>query len=77
MWSKLLGSFLGSLQSFFFFFLSACSRTLMYDVLSLSLSLDSPTTTHKNLASGSMNDISDKPEKDQVSQSFLEDRMTA
>lgn len=29
---------------------------------------DSPTTTHRNLASSSLNDISDKPEKDQVSQ---------
>lgn len=29
---------------------------------------DSPTTTHRNLTSGSLNDISDKPEKEQVSQ---------
>lgn len=29
---------------------------------------DSPTTTHQNLTSSSLNDISDKPEKDQVSQ---------
>eukprot|EP00063_Salmo_salar_P053416 XP_014028251.1 PREDICTED: electrogenic sodium bicarbonate cotransporter 1-like isoform X2 [Salmo salar] len=30
-------------------------------------SASSPATTHRNLASSSMNDISDKPEKDQVS----------
>lgn len=29
--------------------------------------LGSPTTTHRNLTSSSLNDISDKPEKDQVS----------
>ncbi|XP_043968772.1 solute carrier family 4 member 4a isoform X6 [Gambusia affinis] len=32
---------------------------------------DSPTTTHKNLASSSMNDISDKPEKDQLKNKFM------
>lgn len=32
---------------------------------------DSPTTTHRNLTSSSLNDISDKPEKDQVSQPGL------
>ncbi|PWA17022.1 hypothetical protein CCH79_00013240 [Gambusia affinis] len=33
--------------------------------------LNSPTTTHKNLASSSMNDISDKPEKDQLKNKFM------
>uniref|UniRef100_A0A3B5LYR1 Anion exchange protein n=1 Tax=Xiphophorus couchianus TaxID=32473 RepID=A0A3B5LYR1_9TELE len=32
---------------------------------------DSPTTPHKNLASSSMNDISDKPEKDQLKNKFM------
>ncbi|KAM7018635.1 solute carrier family 4 member 4a isoform 6-T7 [Tautogolabrus adspersus] len=32
---------------------------------------DSPTTTHKNLTSSSMNDISDKPEKDQLRNKFM------
>ncbi|XP_075903155.1 solute carrier family 4 member 4a isoform X2 [Nelusetta ayraudi] len=34
-------------------------------------SANSPTTTHKNLASGSLNDISDKPEKDQLRNKFM------
>ncbi|XP_043968771.1 solute carrier family 4 member 4a isoform X5 [Gambusia affinis] len=34
-------------------------------------SANSPTTTHKNLASSSMNDISDKPEKDQLKNKFM------
>ncbi|XP_038852674.1 electrogenic sodium bicarbonate cotransporter 1-like [Salvelinus namaycush] len=33
--------------------------------------LSSPTTTHRNLASSSMNDISDKPEKDQLKNKFM------
>ncbi|KAM4746294.1 solute carrier family 4 member 4a isoform 2-T2 [Anableps anableps] len=33
--------------------------------------LNSPTTPHKNLASSSMNDISDKPEKDQLKNKFM------
>ncbi|KAM7018636.1 solute carrier family 4 member 4a isoform 7-T8 [Tautogolabrus adspersus] len=33
--------------------------------------LNSPTTTHKNLTSSSMNDISDKPEKDQLRNKFM------
>ncbi|XP_015259312.1 PREDICTED: electrogenic sodium bicarbonate cotransporter 1-like isoform X1 [Cyprinodon variegatus] len=32
---------------------------------------DSPTTPHKNLASSSMNDISDKPERDQLKNKFM------
>ncbi|XP_014845416.1 PREDICTED: electrogenic sodium bicarbonate cotransporter 1-like isoform X5 [Poecilia mexicana] len=32
---------------------------------------DSPTTPHKNLASSSLNDISDKPEKDQLKNKFM------
>uniref|UniRef100_A0A3Q0RC08 Anion exchange protein n=1 Tax=Amphilophus citrinellus TaxID=61819 RepID=A0A3Q0RC08_AMPCI len=32
---------------------------------------DSPTTTHKNLTSSSLNDISDKPEKDQLNNKFM------
>ncbi|XP_069379336.1 solute carrier family 4 member 4a isoform X3 [Paralichthys olivaceus] len=32
---------------------------------------DSPTTTHRNLASSSLNDISDKPEKDQLRNKFM------
>ncbi|XP_032433753.1 electrogenic sodium bicarbonate cotransporter 1 isoform X3 [Xiphophorus hellerii] len=32
---------------------------------------DSPTTPHKNLTSSSMNDISDKPEKDQLKNKFM------
>uniref|UniRef100_A0A673BX47 Anion exchange protein n=1 Tax=Sphaeramia orbicularis TaxID=375764 RepID=A0A673BX47_9TELE len=32
---------------------------------------DSPTTTHRNLTSSSMNDISDKPEKDQLRNKFM------
>ncbi|TRZ02876.1 hypothetical protein DNTS_026942 [Danionella cerebrum] len=31
----------------------------------------SPTTTHRNLTSGSLNDISDKPEKDQLKNKFM------
>ncbi|KAM4615748.1 solute carrier family 4 member 4a [Polymixia lowei] len=31
----------------------------------------SPTTTHRNLASSSLNDISDKPEKDQLRNKFM------
>ncbi|MBN3282438.1 S4A4 protein, partial [Polyodon spathula] len=31
----------------------------------------SPTTTHRNLTSSSMNDISDKPEKDQLKNKFM------
>ncbi|KAM7018637.1 solute carrier family 4 member 4a isoform 8-T9 [Tautogolabrus adspersus] len=34
-------------------------------------SANSPTTTHKNLTSSSMNDISDKPEKDQLRNKFM------
>ncbi|XP_068995209.1 solute carrier family 4 member 4a isoform X2 [Embiotoca jacksoni] len=34
-------------------------------------SANSPTTTHRNLASSSMNDISDKPEKDQLRNKFM------
>ncbi|XP_030579367.1 solute carrier family 4 member 4a isoform X4 [Archocentrus centrarchus] len=33
--------------------------------------LNSPTTTHKNLTSSSLNDISDKPEKDQLNNKFM------
>ncbi|XP_014845412.1 PREDICTED: electrogenic sodium bicarbonate cotransporter 1-like isoform X1 [Poecilia mexicana] len=33
--------------------------------------LNSPTTPHKNLASSSLNDISDKPEKDQLKNKFM------
>ncbi|XP_061586705.1 solute carrier family 4 member 4a isoform X10 [Cololabis saira] len=33
--------------------------------------LNSPTTTHRNLASSSLNDISDKPEKDQLRNKFM------
>ncbi|XP_041108981.1 electrogenic sodium bicarbonate cotransporter 1-like isoform X1 [Polyodon spathula] len=33
--------------------------------------LSSPTTTHRNLTSSSMNDISDKPEKDQLKNKFM------
>ncbi|XP_028851148.1 solute carrier family 4 member 4a isoform X6 [Denticeps clupeoides] len=33
--------------------------------------LSSPTTVHRNLASSSMNDISDKPEKDQLKNKFM------
>ncbi|XP_071339995.1 solute carrier family 4 member 4a isoform X2 [Trachinotus anak] len=33
--------------------------------------LNSPTTTHRNLTSSSMNDISDKPEKDQLRNKFM------
>uniref|UniRef100_A0A8C8CR05 Anion exchange protein n=1 Tax=Oncorhynchus tshawytscha TaxID=74940 RepID=A0A8C8CR05_ONCTS len=33
--------------------------------------LSSPATTHRNLASSSMNDISDKPEKDQLKNKFM------
>ncbi|XP_061674586.1 solute carrier family 4 member 4a [Syngnathoides biaculeatus] len=33
--------------------------------------LNSPTTTHRNLTSGSLNDISDKPEKEQLRNKFL------
>ncbi|XP_034451893.1 solute carrier family 4 member 4a isoform X3 [Hippoglossus hippoglossus] len=32
---------------------------------------DSPTTTHRNLTSSSMNDISDKPEKEQLRNKFM------
>uniref|UniRef100_A0A3Q3FYV4 Anion exchange protein n=1 Tax=Labrus bergylta TaxID=56723 RepID=A0A3Q3FYV4_9LABR len=32
---------------------------------------DSPTTTHKNLTSSSLNDISDKPEKEQLRNKFM------
>uniref|UniRef100_A0A665WBT5 Anion exchange protein n=1 Tax=Echeneis naucrates TaxID=173247 RepID=A0A665WBT5_ECHNA len=32
---------------------------------------DSPTTTHRNLTSSSLNDISDKPEKDQLKNKFM------
>ncbi|XP_029016944.1 solute carrier family 4 member 4a isoform X3 [Betta splendens] len=32
---------------------------------------DSPTTTHKNLTSSSLNDVSDKPEKDQLKNKFM------
>ncbi|XP_078809534.1 solute carrier family 4 member 4a isoform X6 [Oryzias latipes] len=32
---------------------------------------DSPTTAHRNLASSSLNDISDKPEKDQLRNKFM------
>ncbi|KAM6930823.1 solute carrier family 4 member 4a isoform 3-T3 [Xenentodon cancila] len=32
---------------------------------------DSPTPTHRNLASSSLNDISDKPEKDQLRNKFM------
>ncbi|KAM4576200.1 solute carrier family 4 member 4a isoform 3-T3 [Odontesthes bonariensis] len=32
---------------------------------------DSPTKTHRNLASSSLNDISDKPEKDQLRNKFM------
>ncbi|KAL2099654.1 hypothetical protein ACEWY4_004048 [Coilia grayii] len=31
----------------------------------------SPTTTHRNLTSGSLNDLSDKPEKDQLQNKFM------
>uniref|UniRef100_A0A8C9ZVK4 Anion exchange protein n=1 Tax=Sander lucioperca TaxID=283035 RepID=A0A8C9ZVK4_SANLU len=34
-------------------------------------SASSPTTTHRNLTSSSMNDISDKPEKDQLRNKFM------
>ncbi|XP_041109020.1 electrogenic sodium bicarbonate cotransporter 1-like isoform X5 [Polyodon spathula] len=34
-------------------------------------SASSPTTTHRNLTSSSMNDISDKPEKDQLKNKFM------
>ncbi|KAM7415647.1 hypothetical protein PAMA_017936 [Pampus argenteus] len=34
-------------------------------------SANSPTTTHRNLTSGSLNDISDKPEKDQLRNKFM------
>ncbi|XP_014329717.2 electrogenic sodium bicarbonate cotransporter 1 isoform X2 [Xiphophorus maculatus] len=34
-------------------------------------SANSPTTPHKNLTSSSMNDISDKPEKDQLKNKFM------
>ncbi|XP_061586698.1 solute carrier family 4 member 4a isoform X3 [Cololabis saira] len=34
-------------------------------------SANSPTTTHRNLASSSLNDISDKPEKDQLRNKFM------
>uniref|UniRef100_A0A8D0A0W2 Anion exchange protein n=1 Tax=Sander lucioperca TaxID=283035 RepID=A0A8D0A0W2_SANLU len=34
-------------------------------------SANSPTTTHRNLTSSSMNDISDKPEKDQLRNKFM------
>ncbi|XP_008417589.2 solute carrier family 4 member 4a isoform X7 [Poecilia reticulata] len=34
-------------------------------------SANSPTTPHKNLASSSLNDISDKPEKDQLKNKFM------
>ncbi|XP_029914987.1 solute carrier family 4 member 4a isoform X3 [Myripristis murdjan] len=34
-------------------------------------SASSPTTTHRNLASSSLNDISDKPEKDQLRNKFM------
>ncbi|XP_041643400.1 solute carrier family 4 member 4a isoform X3 [Cheilinus undulatus] len=34
-------------------------------------SANSPTTTHKNLTSSSLNDISDKPEKDQLRNKFM------
>uniref|UniRef100_A0A8C7SB44 Anion exchange protein n=1 Tax=Oncorhynchus mykiss TaxID=8022 RepID=A0A8C7SB44_ONCMY len=34
-------------------------------------SASSPATTHRNLASSSMNDISDKPEKDQLKNKFM------
>ncbi|XP_028851146.1 solute carrier family 4 member 4a isoform X4 [Denticeps clupeoides] len=34
-------------------------------------SASSPTTVHRNLASSSMNDISDKPEKDQLKNKFM------
>ncbi|XP_055774640.1 solute carrier family 4 member 4a isoform X2 [Salvelinus fontinalis] len=34
-------------------------------------SASSPTTTHRNLASSSLNDISDKPEKDQLKNKFM------
>ncbi|XP_030579371.1 solute carrier family 4 member 4a isoform X8 [Archocentrus centrarchus] len=34
-------------------------------------SANSPTTTHKNLTSSSLNDISDKPEKDQLNNKFM------
>ncbi|XP_047197057.1 solute carrier family 4 member 4a isoform X2 [Hippoglossus stenolepis] len=33
--------------------------------------LNSPTTTHRNLTSSSMNDISDKPEKEQLRNKFM------
>uniref|UniRef100_A0A3Q1HR13 Anion exchange protein n=1 Tax=Anabas testudineus TaxID=64144 RepID=A0A3Q1HR13_ANATE len=33
--------------------------------------LNSPTTTHRNLTSSSLNDISDKPEKDQLKNKFM------
>ncbi|XP_065822763.1 solute carrier family 4 member 4a isoform X2 [Labrus bergylta] len=33
--------------------------------------LNSPTTTHKNLTSSSLNDISDKPEKEQLRNKFM------
>ncbi|KAM9822055.1 solute carrier family 4 member 4a isoform 1-T1 [Syngnathus typhle] len=33
--------------------------------------LNSPTTTHRNLTSSSLNDISDKPEKDQLRNKFM------
>ncbi|XP_029016942.2 solute carrier family 4 member 4a isoform X4 [Betta splendens] len=34
-------------------------------------SANSPTTTHKNLTSSSLNDVSDKPEKDQLKNKFM------
>ncbi|KAM3610930.1 uncharacterized protein V6R79_010755 [Siganus canaliculatus] len=34
-------------------------------------SANSPTTTHRNLTSSSLNDISDKPEKDQLKNKFM------
>ncbi|MGH0174494.1 UNVERIFIED_CONTAM: hypothetical protein FKN15_068166 [Acipenser sinensis] len=47
--------------------------TIMLDLEAATLPqvVGSPTTTHRNLTSSSMNDISDKPEKDQLKNKFM------
>lgn len=49
----------------------AADQYMTFDLWTCVTSAGSPTTAHRNLTSNSLNDLSDKPEKDQVLWSVL------
>ncbi|MEQ2180941.1 Electrogenic sodium bicarbonate cotransporter 1 [Goodea atripinnis] len=73
MWSKLSGllSFSWVFPSIILSLSVSKNRQSSNYLLCLCATTDSLTTPHKNLASSSLNDISDKPKKDQLKNKFM------